>query len=341
VPFNALAGVPILEGFQAPCTDVPSDLAVALDSVIAIPLSSSQLPVLHMNLNSSEEVFRDFVLPLLQTPPAGFPDVADPPASGPAEAPLQFSRVFTGHLAPGQDQELTIPIDAGMVLASFALYDSSRSLDVAVRGASGNVIELSPEANGLVVVRDPTMLFYLGYGFQNPKPGEWRVTLSTTDATPAEGADFALAAHFLGGAQAEAHLSAILPRVGEEVTLTASLGPPSLGISLDDAAATIRGSSGDVENVELGLSGSQARAIWAPRAAGLYGIDVSLNGAASDGTPIERTVFLALEAQPTTLAPTWTAFWPAAIAVLIIYGMIVVWIRSRRKRLRSQGDSTS
>ena len=340
VPFHALAGVPILEGFQAPCTDVPSDLAVSLRSVTAIPLEARQIPVLHMNLNLSEDVFREFVQPLLQTPPGGFPNEPDPPGSGAAGAPLQFSRVFTGHVAPGEEQELTVPIDSGMTLASFALYDSTRSLDVSVRGASGNTIELSPEANGLVVVRDPDTLFYLGYGFQNPRPGAWRVTLKATKSTPSTGADFALAAHFLGGAQAEAQLSAILPQVGEEVTLTASLGPPGMGIALTEAEASIRDPSGALESIELAVAGSEAGAIWTAAVPGLYGIDVSLKGTASDGMPVERTVFLALEAQAAPDRHGWALLLTGAVLLLTLIGVAVTWLRLHRGRRRSSSQDT-
>lgn len=332
VPFRALAGVPILDGFKAPCTDVPSDLAVSLDSVTAIPLQVSRMPVLHTNLNLSEEVFHQFVLPLLKTPAGSFPEDPDPQTSAGAPA-LQFSRVFTGHVDAGEPQELVIPIDSGMVVASFALYDTSRSLDVSVIGASGNPIELSPEANGLVVLQDPATLFYLGYGFPNPRPGEWRVTLSPTEATKAIGADFALAAHFSGGAQAEANVSALLPRVGEAVTLTTSLGPPALGISLTRANASIRQPGGALESLELGVSGSQASAVWAPDAPGLYGIDVELEGTAADGMAVERTAFLAVEAQPVQSLMDRFPVWPFIGLAAIFLGLIVIWaVRARNRR---------
>lgn len=159
IPFRTLAGVPIIEGFRSPCTAVSSNPAVSFGSVTAIPLQSARLPVLHMNLNLSADVFHDFVLPLLQTPVRGFPDEPDPAQPAPQGDRLQFSRVFTGHVPADGSQQ--IPIDPQISVASFALYDTTRSLQVTVRGASGNAIDLSPDLNGLVVVDDPAALFYL------------------------------------------------------------------------------------------------------------------------------------------------------------------------------------
>jgi pimeloyl-ACP methyl ester carboxylesterase len=153
IAFHALAGVPIQDTIQSPCTPIPTDLAVSLESVSAIPLNLSQTSILHTELNTSEQVFREFVLPLLQTPAGDFPvRQPDPlPGSTPTK-PLQFSRVFTGHIQPGEQQEVVINIEAGISLASFALYDSSRSLETLVQGASGNVLDLDPRANGLIRV---------------------------------------------------------------------------------------------------------------------------------------------------------------------------------------------
>ena len=204
VPFHALAGVPILEAFKSPCTAVPTDLAVSQESVTAIPLQATQLPILHIELNTSREVFDQFVMPLLEQPAGAFHAEPDPAPPGSNQETLQFTRVYTGHIAAGASQEVIIPIDAGVSVASFALYDTTRTISVTVTGATGNVIALSPEKNGLVVVKDPATLFYLGYGFQNPRAGVWRVRLQATHQTPSSGADYALTAHFAGGATLKA-----------------------------------------------------------------------------------------------------------------------------------------
>jgi hypothetical protein len=330
VPFHALAGVPIIEGFEAPCTGVPTDLAVSLESVTAIPLSSSQMPVLHTDLNLSADVFNRFVLPLLQTPPGGFPEEPDPPTPA-GSAELQFSKMFTGHVARGEPQELVIPLDAGMTVASFSLYDTTRSLDVTVHGASGNEIALSPEANGLVEIQDPSSLIYLGYGFANPKPGAWRITLTTTDSTPEAGADFALAAHFVGGAQAEASVTPILPRVGERISIRADLVTSPSRARLLEASASVRRPDGSLETVPLTLAGSQAMGSWQTDQPGVHGIDVTLVGRDADGDDLERTIFLAVEAQPTQGLFGRASTWLALAVILLMLGAAVIWIRQARK----------
>ena len=79
-PFFALAGTPITQAFQSPCTPVPTDIAVSYTSVSAIPLTVQTMPVLHTDLNTSPDVFQSFVRPLLQTPAGKFPVGEDAPA---------------------------------------------------------------------------------------------------------------------------------------------------------------------------------------------------------------------------------------------------------------------
>jgi len=212
VPFYDLAGTEITDPIKSPCTQVPTDLAVSLESVKAVPLHVSEMPVLHTDLNTSSQVFNQFVKPLLQSPPGGFPVEPDPPVPTTAMQPLQFTHIFTGHVDLGQNPELVINIEPGVSVASFALFDDTHSLDVRVLGASGKEITLGPD--NLVKVEDPTALFYLGYGFNNPKPGAWKVTLLPTASTPAGGADYALTASFEGGAVLNASTGSLLPQVG-------------------------------------------------------------------------------------------------------------------------------
>ena len=332
IPFHALAGVPILESFKSPCTDVPTDIAVSLSSVTAIPVHASQLPVLHTELNTSAQVYDEYVRPLLQTPAGEFADEPDPQAPTPTAENQQFSRVFAGHVDEGSSAEMTIPIDPGIGVASFALYDTTRSLRVSVTGASGNSIELSAEKNGLVIVQDPEALIYLGYGFQNPKPGVWRVRLESSDATPAEGADFALTARFVGGAQLAANVSTLLPAMGEPVLLTASLRLAGKDLALHDALATLRKPDGTSEDIALKISASQAQVTVRPSLAGLYGVDIAARGTAPDGALIERTAFLAFEAQPEVTPGVPLVVWAGAlIVVVLVVGLAVVVIRRRRR----------
>ena len=335
VAFHALAGVPILEGFKSPCTDVPTDLAVSLASVTAIPVQARQMPVLHMNLNLSQLVFDEFVKPLLQTPAGGLADEPDALAQAQPSEKLQFSRLFTGHVDAGAGAEMTIPIDPGITLASFALYDTTRSLQVNVTGASGKTIELSAAKNGLVVVQDPQALLYLGYGFQDPKPGAWRVSLQASAATPAQGADFALTARFVGGAQLRTSLSTLLPRVGDEVSLTASVRLGNEDLSVREAEASIRRPDGTTEHVSLAVNGLQAQVTLRPTLAGLYGMDLTATGVAADGTPIERSAFLAFEAQPEAARTPSAAIWIGAVGgVILLAALAVIVIRRGRKTVR-------
>jgi pimeloyl-ACP methyl ester carboxylesterase len=331
VPFHALAGVPILESFKSPCTDVPTDIAVSLSSVTAIPLEASQMPVLHNNLNTSAQVFNEFVKPLLQTPAGGFADAPDSEAPALAAESQQFSRMIAGHVAAGSCAEVTILIDAGIGVASFTLYDTTRSLGVAVTGASGKVIELSAEKDGLVVVHDPEALLYLGYGFENPKPGLWRVRLEASEATPAEGADFALTARFVGGAHLATNVSTLLPAMGEQVVLTASLEFAGEDLPLQDAVVTLRKPDGTTEDVALSVSGSQAQVTIRPSLAGLYGVDIAAIGTAPDGALIERTAFLTFEAQPEAKSGVPLSVWVAALVAVILLAAVAVLVIRRRR----------
>jgi len=288
-----------------------------------------------MDLNLSQQVFDDFVLGLLRAPVSAFAEPADPPPPLPEADTVQFSRLFTGHVDAGSGTELTIPIDPGITVASFALYDTTRSLRVSVTGASGKTIELSAEKNGLVVVQDPEALLYLGYGFQDPKPGEWRVRLQASSATPDQGADFALTARFVGGAQLETALDPLLPHTGEAVTLTASVRLGSEDLAVRQAEASIRRPDGTTEQVPLTIRGSQAEVTLRPALAGLYAVDVTATAVAADGTPIERSAFLAFEAQPETGRGLPAAGWiGAAVGLTLLAAVTMLVIRRRRQRVR-------
>jgi len=335
VPFFALAGVPILEPIKSPCTPVPTDIAVSLTSVSAIPLHLSQLPVLHIDLNTSRQVFQEYVRPLLQTPPGGFAYEADPPLEAVQGQQQQFSRTFSGHLAPGESQELTIFIEPEVAVASFAMYDPSRSLDVEVRGASGNVIELDPVVNGLTVIDDPQMLFQLGYGFNNPKPGAWKVTLRTTEETPASGADYALSASFEGGARLQAQAEPVLPQTGQAVQITARLDQAGGPLEITSAEAIIRDSQGSETTLTLEPGESSVGASWTPPQPGLYGLEVRVNGLTADGANVDRAASFTIEAQPVPRSPLvgWAVLCLVGIAILAI-NLWVFAILIKRSKLK-------
>lgn len=298
VPFSALAGTVIQDSLGSPCTEAPNDIVVSVSSVTGIELSFAETPVLHTELNTSESVFREFVQSKLQQAPGEFQEAPDP-APLAAEPPnLQFNRMYTGRVPAGSQQALTIEIEPGLKVANFALFDPTRSLQVKVQGASGNEIVLDPVKNGLIVVDDPATLVHLGYGFNNPKPGKWVVTLLATEKTPAEGADFALTAQFIGGAELQASTSALLPQAGEAVTIQARLTLAGQALVIDQAEALVRGPNGKQESVALAANGDSVQAEWAPSEPGIHAIDVQVSGKTVDGILVERAAFLVVEAQP-------------------------------------------
>jgi len=333
VPFHALAGTKLQEDVESPCTPAPSDLVVTVDSVKAIPMPVEEISLLHTELNTSPQVFERFVTPLLKTPPGQFEVAVDPPAGSVAQQEVQFTKVYTGHLDPGQTGTVTISIDPDVTVADFALYDTSRSLDVRVQGASGNEITLSPETNGLIRVNDPSTMVYLGYGFKQPKPGQWVVTLLTTPKTPPGGADYAINANFKGGAKLSASTSLTVPRVNEPVTISTNLTAEGLPVTLETAQAVLRKSDGSAETLDMSLNGNSAALEITPDSSGIYGIEVDVTAQTADGNPIDRAAFLSFEAQPVRreiLTVRIVAGVGTAILLLLL-GSLLVW-RVRRRR---------
>jgi pimeloyl-ACP methyl ester carboxylesterase len=328
VPFYAVAGTELKDPIKSPCAEVPSDLAVSLDSAGGLPVRLMQTSVLHMDLNTSPAVFDETVRPLLQQPPGTFADEPDPVAPGSDPAPLQFTRVFTGHVPAGGVVTHSVQIDQ-VDVASFALFDPTHSLTVTVRGASGNVIVLDAVKNGLLVVDDPATLVYLGYGFNAPKAGPWQVTLRATGATPASGSDYALMARVQGGVTLAAQSSTLIPKPGDEVVLTARLALAGQALPITGGQALVRRPDGTVESVALARDGT---ARWRPTAAGLTGIDIAVQATAPDGTPLERTAFLAVEVQPAPEAVASTQWWVAGVAAVVVAALIVVVVVRRRSR---------
>ncbi len=318
VIFSALAGVALESPLQSPCAPVPSDIAVSRDSVEAIPESISEMPVLHTELNTSREVFKQYVLPHLQTLPGKFILSPDPVIPAAKTEPLQFTRLYTGHINPGEATQLTINIEANISVASFDLYDHSHSLAVEVTGASGKIISLDPVKNGLIQVDDPASLVYLGYGFNNPKPGAWKVKLFSTDRTPATGADFALTAVFQGSALMTIQTSSMTPRLNSVVQLTVGIRMDGKPIPLTRAQAVFRSADGSVQTIDMNLAqgASGAEVSWKATQPGLYGIQVNAEGKSADGFTIERTAFLTLEVQPRSQR--------TSIGVLLILSAVVL-----------------
>lgn len=330
VPFYLLAGNPIVESFKAPCTDTPSDLVVSRGSAGAITAPVAERPFLHTDMTGSEPAFKEFVLPRLQAQAGDFPSEVDPPPPAAASSPVQFTKVFTGHVDQGRSQEVTVHLDQ-VSIASFALFDPTRSLKVTVRGASGAVVELSAEKNGLIEVRDPATMVTLGYGFQNPKPGPWKITLDATAATPPAGADFALSAKVEGGATLEAQADRLVAQTGQNVAIRASLalaGTPRQNAVVE---ASVRGPDGSREALQFVNAAGEQAATWTPKESGVYAIDVSARGATPDGLPIERTRFLSVEVLPDPNRGILSLSL-MILAALTILTLLAFWIKQRWSR---------
>ncbi|MBI3167208.1 MAG: alpha/beta hydrolase [Chloroflexi bacterium] len=326
VPFHAIGGALITDPSLSPCSGVPSDSTVSQASLEAIPLQLAGLPPLEHNfLATDEAAFREFIQPLLQSPMNGF---ATSPASQPAFAPEpeQFTQTYSGHLDKDGSTSVTIEIDGNVSVASFGLYDSTQSLQVAVQGASGNTLELDLDNKG-ILIDDPQTMLYLGYGFENPKPGAWVVTLSTSGETPSTGADYALYARFIGGAALNAQVNEFLPQVGQAVTLSASLD----GGQIETAYGNILLPDGKRKHVDLTQAGSQFTAEFTPTQTGLHGIELITTGITPDGFHIDRAVSLAIEAQPAPLSQTRT--WViilAGVAFLLVFPVFTIVKRKRK-----------
>jgi len=322
IEFYDLGGVAIKDAFKSPCTDIPNDTAVAFDSVNAISLQSSQIDDIHSDLTFSEKAFTDFVKPLLEKPVDSFPlrGQPDPTAVAAADSPLEFTRVYTGHVDAGGSTELTINIEANVTVASFALYDVSRSVTTIVRGASGNVIALSPETNGFIRVDDPSSLFYLGYGFQNPRPGQWKITVQATESTPANGTDFAISVYFIGGAKLQAASNTLVPQLNEKVNLSANVSLNGQALQITKAQAVIKKPDGTTETLNF-PAGQNISGTWTPREPGTHALDIVVTALAPDGSDIERTDFLAIEVQP-----SFSKFQISFNLVLVITLVILVFV---------------
>lgn len=330
VPFYALAGTKLLDAVASPCTPVPSDVVVTVDSVKAIPMPVEEIPLLHIELNTSREVFDGFVTRHLKTSPGGFETAVDPPPGSSPPASQQFSRVYTGHIDLGETQEVVINIDPNVTVASFALFDTSRSLAISVTGASGNRLELDPVANGLIRIDDPSTMVYLGYGFRQPRPGRWIITLDTTDATPASGADFAIAAQFSGGALFQASQDITVPLVNQAVTITGSLTADGAPIPLTNAEAVVRAPDGSTETLQMTVNSNQAEVEVTPRMSGIHGVEVNVLAQTTDGHLIDRAAFLTFDAEPTWLE---TSRNQVVVAVGILGVTLGIVLLARRRRL--------
>jgi pimeloyl-ACP methyl ester carboxylesterase len=334
IEFYDLGGTAIEESFKSPCTDIPNDTVVSFGSINAIVLQSSTLEVFHSELTLSDKAFADYVKPLLQKPAGSFLSAPDPAPVAQEASPLEFTRVYTGRVEAGGSTELTINIEPDVAVASFALYDASRSVTTIVRGASGNIIELDPQTNGFIRIDDPSSLLYLGYGFENPRPGPWRITVQATESTPASGTDFAISVYFVGGAKLGTASSSLVPLLNDSVELNASVTLNGQPLEIAQAQAVIKHPDGEIETLDF-PAGRNVSVTWTPRQPGTHAVDIVVTALAPDGSPIERTDFLAIEVQPNTGRAQVTFNLVAVIAmVLLVLGGIAFGVFRLVRRVR-------
>jgi pimeloyl-ACP methyl ester carboxylesterase len=331
VPFHALAGTKLLEAVSSPCTPVPSDVVVTLDSAKAIPMPVEEIPLLHTELNTSRVVFDGFVTHYLKTPPGDFEIAVDPPPGSTPPASQQFSRVYTGHLNPGETRDVIINIDPNVTVANFALFDTSRSLNIVVTGASGAQLALDPVENGVIRIDDPSTMIYLGYGFKQPRAGRWVVTLQTSSSTPGSGADFAIAAQFDGGALLQTTQDITIPRLHETVNLRGALSAEGAPVPLTTASAVIHKPDGSVETREMTLSGNQAELQVRPDLQGLYGVELNVLAERAEGNVVDRAAFLTFEVQPAGTEIAQNQVFALGVIVLVLLGIAILWVSRRRR----------
>ena len=327
VPFFSLIGTPITEAFKAPCTDTPSDLVVSRQSATEIASQVVEKPLLHTEMTGSEAIFKEFVLGRLQKQADEWkPDATEPPPPAATASPAQFTRIFTGRVNAPSATEIVVNLDQ-VAVAGFALYDPSRSLKVTVQGASGNIIPLDPKTHGLVRVESPESMVTLGYGFDKPAPGPWKITLEPTDKTPRGGVAYALSARVIGGAVLQAQVDKLTPKTDEPVVLQAALELGAQPVPDATIKAILRRPNGRSEELALATPGAQKQVSFTPTEEGVHAIDVVAE-ASSGGFRIERTAVLAVDVQPD---PNRGLLRLALIAIagISVFTFLVFWIKRR------------
>jgi hypothetical protein len=191
---------------------------------------------------------------------------------------------------------------------------------------------LDPVKNGLIKVENPSTMVYLGYGFSQPKPGRWVVTLISTETTPPAGADYAIMAVFDGGATLTAQIDKTVPALTETVIATASLTADGEPVAIQGAQAILRRPDGSAETLAMNVNGNSAVLGIDPASRGIYGIEVIVTAQASDGTLIDRAAFLSFEAQPAAgqFAKTYLLIGVFAICVIVL-AVIILALQLRKK----------
>jgi len=184
-------------------------------------------------------------------------------------------------------------------------------------------------------VDDPSAMFYLGYGFKNPKPGPWKITVQATSTTPANGTDFAITVYFVGGAKLTATSNTLVPQINQKVDLTANLLLNNQPLQIKEAKAVIKDADGKIETLNFPV-GQNVSTAWTPKQAGTYAVDVVVTGIAPDGSNVERTDFLAVEVQtnPSKGLVTFNLAALIVIVLLVLFVILFAIFRSLGKLMR-------
>jgi hypothetical protein len=84
------------------------------------------------------------------------------------------------------------------------------------------------------------------------------------------------------------------------VALTGGLSLETGGapLAIGQAQALIWHPDGEAERLALNVTGSGFTGEWQPDGVGVYQLDIVVSAQTPDGTPVERTAFLAIQAQP-------------------------------------------
>ncbi len=98
----------------------------------------------------------------------------------------------------------------------------------------------------------------------------------------------------MGGAQLTASADQTALNLGQSVKLAASLQDATI----QTGNALIRRPDGTSESLPLAADGNQYSLIYKPSQKGLYNVELSVTGQASDGTTIDRAASLSFEVNP-------------------------------------------
>jgi hypothetical protein len=107
---------------------------------------------------------------------------------------------------------------------------------------------------------------------------------------------------------------------------------------MTEVRARIVHPDGTRESLGLTAAGEQFRTEWTPPGEGLYSIEISARGTMPDGSPLERSHFLAVEAQAATGNPEaalWTGAGISGLAILALGAL--AWRFGRRNRAARRG----